>query len=290
MILITGASGSAGGAVLEAAVIAGAPLRAMYRTEEDTRKAPQGVASVVADFADKSSLRKALLGIESVYLVCGPVPQLVELEGNMIDACKEAGVRHIVLNSALGAGDFPKSFPSWHFQVEQKLKDSGLAYSILRPNGFLQNIVTYNAGSIRAQGAFYAAMGDAKISMIDVRDVGAVAAKILLDPQPHAGKIYELNGPEAVSNSEVAERISRVAGREVSYVDIPEDAQRKAMLDLGMPEWQVTAILELQEYYCTGRCAAVDGTVAKLLGKAERTLDQYLQENAASFQSQAASA
>src|SRR6266849_5216043 len=289
MILITGASGTAGGAVLEAAIAAGAPLRAMYRSKEDARKARKGVAPVVADFADKSSLQNALQGIESVYLVCGPAPELVALEGNMIDASKEAGVRHIVLNSALGAGDFLKSFPSWHFHVEQKLKRAGLAYTILRPNGFLQNIVTYNAGSIRAEGAFYAAMGNAKVSMIDVRDVGAVAAKILLEPRRHSGNIYELNGPEAVSNSEIAERISRIAERKVSYVDIPEEAQRKAMLDLGMPEWQVTAILQLQEYYRSGRCAAIDGTVAKLLGRPERTLDQYLREIASSFQSQAAS-
>ena len=290
MILITGASGSAGGAVLEAAIAAQAPLRAMYRNKEDAGKAPKGVETVQADFADKSSLRIALRGIESVFLVCGPVPQLVELEGNMIDACKEAGVRHVVLNSALGAGDFQKSFPSWHYRAEQKLQDSGLAYTILRPNGFMQNIVTYNAGSIRAQGAFYAAMGDAKISMIDVRDVGSAAAKILLDPQNHAGKTYELNGPEAVSNSDIADRISRLAGRTISYVDIPEEAQRKAMLDLGMPEWLVTAVLQLQEYYRTGRCATVDGTVAKLTGQPERGLDQYLRENAASFQTQAASA
>ena len=73
----------------------------------------------------------------------------------MIDACKEAGVRHIVLNSALGAGDYPKSFPSWHRKVEDKLNVSGLGYTILRPNGFMQNIVAFHAPSIRAQGAFY---------------------------------------------------------------------------------------------------------------------------------------
>ncbi|MDP9091323.1 MAG: NmrA family NAD(P)-binding protein, partial [Pseudomonadota bacterium] len=215
----------------------------------------------------------------------------VELEGNMIDACREAGVRHIVLNSALGAGDFPKSFPSWHLRVEQKLKGSGVPYTILRPNGFMQNIVNQNAGTIRSQGAFYAAMGDTKVSMIDVHDVGAVAVKIFVDePQRHIGQTYELNGPEAVSNSEIAERISRLTGSKVSYVDIPEEAQRKAMLGLGMPEWLVSAVLELQEYYRSGRCAAVDGTVAKILGRPERTLDGYLRENVASFQSQAAPA
>jgi uncharacterized protein YbjT (DUF2867 family) len=283
MILITGASGSAGGAVIEAAIAAGAKPRAMFRSRADAAKAPAGVETAVADFADRDSLPAALEGITAVYLVCGPVPQLVELEGNMIAACTAAGVRHVVLNSALGAGDFPKSFPSWHAQVERKLKESGLAWAILRPNGFMQNIVTYDSASIRAQGAFYAAMGDAKTSLIDVRDVGAVAAKILLEPQRHAGATYELNGPEAVSNADIAARISRVAGAAVSYVDIPEAAQRQSMRDLGMPDWQVTAILELQEYYRTGRCAAVDGTVAQLIGRSERTLDVYLAENRAAF-------
>jgi uncharacterized protein YbjT (DUF2867 family) len=290
MILITGASGSAGGAVLKAGLNAGLALRAMYRNKDDVSKAPKGVATVIADFADKASLRSALAGVESVYLVCAPVPQLVELEGNVIEVAKKSGVRHIVLSSALGAGDFPKSFPSWHFQVEQNLQSAGIDFTILRPNGFLQNIVTYNAGTIRTQDAFYAAIGDARISLIDVRDVGAVAAEVLRELQRHARKVYELNGPEAVSNAEVAERISHVAGRKISYVDIPEEAQRKAMLDMGMPEWQVTAILDLQEYYLSGRCAAVDGTVSKLIGRPERTLDAFLRENAASFQRQAASA
>src|SRR5438067_1719375 len=107
-ILITGASGTAGGAVLESAIASGARPRAMYRSREDSGNAPEGATPVIADFADKTSLRNALKGVEFVYLVCGPVPQLVELESNMIDASKEAGVRHVVLNSALGAGDFPK--------------------------------------------------------------------------------------------------------------------------------------------------------------------------------------
>lgn len=290
MILITGASGSTGGAVVEAATAAGLPIRAMVRDRQDAARAPQRVATMIADFSDAASLREALRGIDSVFLVCGPVPELVTLEGKMIDACREAGVRHIVLSSALGAGDFPKSFPSWHFQAEQKLQASGIAWTILRPNGFMQNIVPFNAPTIVSQNAFYAAMSDARVSLIDVRDIGAVAAAILRDPPAHAGKVYELNGPEALSNYDVAERISRIAGRKVSYVDIPEEAQRKAMLDAGMPESRVKPILELQEYYRTGRCATVDGLVAKLLGRPERSLDSYLRENAAAFQSQAASA
>jgi uncharacterized protein YbjT (DUF2867 family) len=279
-----------GRAVLEAVRKTGRPVKAMYRNAEDARKSPPGTPTVLADFADKSSLAKTLEGIETVFLVCSPIPQLVELESNAIDACRESGVRHVVLNSALGAGNYPKSFPSWHRKAEDKLKASGLGYTILRPNGFMQNIVTYNAPSIRAQGAFYAAMGTAKTSLIDVRDVAAAAAKALISPGEHLGKTYELNGPEAVNNDEVAARISRVAGQAVRYIDISEAAQRKSMHDAGMPEWQVTALLELQEYYVTGKCGAETDVLPKLLGRAPITLDQFLNDFKDSFRGQAAGA
>jgi len=290
MILITGATGTVGRAVLEEVRKTGKPLKAMYRSAEDAKKAPAGVGAVIADFADKGSLNAALQGVDTVFLVCSPIPQLVELESNVIDASKANGVRHVVLNSAMGAGDYPKSFPGWHRKVEDKLKASGLHYTILRPNGFMQNIVMYNAPSIRAQGAFFAAMGQAKTCVIDVRDVASVAAKALVPPAEHARRTYELNGPEALSNAEIAAKISRVAGRPVQYVDIPEAAQRKAMLDAGMPEWQVTALLQLQEYYVTGKCAEVTDVLPKLLGRAPIRLEQFLDENKDSFRSQAAGA
>ena len=290
MILITGATGTVGRAVLEEVRKTGKPLKAMYRSAEDAKKAPAGVAAVIADFADKASLKAALQGVDTVFLVCSPIPQLVELESNVIDASKASGVRHVVLNSAMGAGDYPKSFPGWHRKVEDKLKASGLHYTILRPNGFMQNIVMYNALSIRAQGAFYAAMRQAKTSLIDVRDVASVAAMALVAPAEHAGRTYELNGPEALSNAEIAARISRAAGRPVQYVDIPEAAQRKSMEELGMPNWQVTALLELQEYYVSGKCAQVTDVLPKLLGRAPIRLDQFLEENKDSFRGQAAGA
>jgi uncharacterized protein YbjT (DUF2867 family) len=290
MILITGASGNAGGAVLREALKGGSGARAMYRSKEEAAKVPQSATAVIADFADQQSLRRALEGIDTVYLVCSPVRELVELESNMIDACREAGVKHVVLNSALGAGDFAKSFPSWHRKVEDKLKASGIAYTILRPNGFMQNLIAYFAPSIRAQGAFYQSTGDAKISHLDLRDIAVAAAKILHSPSQYAGKIYELNGPEALSYAEVAEKISKATGRKVSYVDIPLDAQRKALLDMGMPDFMVTALLELQEYYASGEASKVDGTLESLINRAPTKMDGFLKENADQFREQAAKA
>ena len=289
MILITGASGTVGRAVLEQVVKSGQKHRAMYRSKEDAAKAPAGTEAVIADFSDKPSLASALRGVESVYLVCSPIPDLVQLETNVIEASQSAGVQHMVLNSAMGAGDHPKSFPSWHRKVEDKLKSTKMKYCILRPNSFLQNVLTYYAPSIRLQGVFYGSYGNARISYLDVRDIAVVAAKALLGGQ-HDGKTYELNGPEALTCAEVAEKISRHAGISARYVDIPVEAQRKAMLDQGMPGWQVTALLELQEYYTGGKGGTLDGVLQGLLGRAPVTMDQFLKEFVTEFRGQAAGA
>jgi uncharacterized protein YbjT (DUF2867 family) len=290
MILVTGASGNAGRAVVVEMRKSGAPFRAMYRSEEDARKASTGVSTVIADFSSRESMKDALTGVDSVYLVCSPIPALVELESNVIDASREKGVKHLVLNSALGAGDYPKSFPAWHRIAEDKLKASGLAFTILRPNSFMQNILAFFAPSIRQQGAFFAAMGDARTSYLDLRDIAAVIARLLTSPREHMGKTYELNGPEAVTYAELAQRIARVCDRPGKFVDIPEAAQRTSMLALGMPEWQVDALLDLQRYYTNGQGGEVTEVLAQLLGRPPVELDSFLKEFRDSFRSAATGA
>ncbi len=289
MDLITGASGSVGGAVLAEAAKRSDKVRAMFRSAKDAAGLPAGTEAVIADFSDAASLAAALRGVESVFLVCAPVPDLVKLESAMIDACVRAGVRRVVLNSALGAGEYPKSFPSWHRKVEDTLKASGLRWCILRPNSFMQNILNYYAPSVRAQGAFYNALGGAKMSYLDVRDIAAVAAAALKGGV-HDGKTYELNGPEALSCEAVADKISRAAGVPANYVAIPEDAQGKAMLDMKMPAWQVDALLDLQRYYTDGAGGTVDGVLEGLLGRRPTTLDSFLKEFSDRFRAPAAKA
>jgi len=289
MILVTGASGTVGKAVLSEVARSGAKHKAMYRSAEEAAKAPARTATVVADFSRKETLAPALRGVESVYLVCSPIPDLPQLESNMIEASVAAGVKHIVLSSALGAGDYPKSFPSWHRKVEDRLRSTAISFTILRPNSFHQNLLTYFAPSIRAQGVFHSSMGKARVSFLDVRDIASVAAKTLTGGE-HCRKTYELNGPEALSYAEVADKISKHTGRTVEYLDIPTEAQRKAMLDQGMPVWQVDALLDLQGYYTSGKGGEVDQLLAKLLGRPPITMDRFLSESAGEFRSQAAKA
>ena len=125
-------------------------------------------------------------------------------------------------------------------------------------------------------------MGNARTSFIDVRDVAAVAARTLTSPG-HAGKTYELNGPEALTYAEVAGKITRASGRTVQYVDIPVAQQKQAMLDQHMPDWQVTALLDLQAYYTGGKGSDVDDVVSTVLGRAPAAMDQFLAEFAVSF-------
>jgi uncharacterized protein YbjT (DUF2867 family) len=289
MILVTGASGTVGKEVLKQVAKRGAKHRAMYRSDSEAAKAPAGTETVIADFSKKESLKPALRGVESVFVVCSPIPDLVQLESNVIDACVAAGVKHVVLNSAMGAGEWNKSFPAWHRQVEDKLKAAKLSHTILRPNSFHQNVVAFYAATVRTQNAFYSSMKNARNSFLDVRDIAAVAAKALSGDQ-HPGRTYELNGPEALDYPTLATKISAVAGREVKYVDIPMDAQRSAMQEQQMSDWLIEALLGLQEYYLAGKGGQTDELLETLLARPPITMDQFLAENAAEFRAQAATA
>jgi len=282
MILVTGASGNVGRTVLQELLRAGAPVRGLYRSSVDAAKAPSGANPVSADFADRGSLDRALDGVDSVFLVCSPIPQLVELESNVVDACRERGVKHLVQNSALGASVYGKSFPRWHYAVEERVRASGIPATILRPESFMQNIVTYFAGTIESDGAFYAAGGGAAIGFVDVRDIGAVAAKVLTS-DGHAGKTYTVTGPEALTYAQVAAKLSALLGREVKYVALTQEQLRQSMQGMGMPPWQVEALADLQAYYTDGPGAKVTGDVREVLGREPIRFDQFLKEYAASF-------
>jgi uncharacterized protein YbjT (DUF2867 family) len=289
MILVTGASGNVGSAVLQELLRAGAPVRGLYRSNEDAAKTPSGANPVIADFADRASLGRALDGVDSVFLVCSPIPQLVELESNVVDACRERGVKHLVQNSALGASVYDKSFPRWHYAVEERVRASGIPATILRPESFMQNIVTYFAGTIESDGAFYAAGGNAPIGFVDVRDVGAVAAKVLTS-DGHTGKTYTVTGPEVLTYPQVAAKLSALLCREVKYVALTQEQLRQSMQGMGMPPWQVEALADLQAYYTDGPGAKVTGDVRAVLGREPIRFDQFLKDYAASFAPAAANA
>jgi uncharacterized protein YbjT (DUF2867 family) len=283
MILITGASGNVGREVLRQAAAAGLRLRAAYQSADKATQAPAGVETVLMDYGKPETLRAAFREIEKLFLVGPPTADLVQMEANAVDQAKRASVPHIVKLSALGGRN--AIFPRQHADSEEHIKSSGIAYTFLRPNGFMQNFVNYDSPTIKTQNAFYAAVGHGAVSHIDLRDIAAAAVKVL-SGRGHEGKAYPLTGPEALTNAQVAEKISRAVGRKISYVNLAPADLKKALLAAGVPEWSADALLDLQRLYREGGASSVDPTFEQLMGRKPTTFDQFLNDYAAAFRSE----
>ena len=284
MILITGASGNVGHEVLKQALALGLNIRATFQSSAVASKAPAGLEGVIMDYNKPETIRPALRGVEKIFLVGPPVRDLPALEANFIKEVQATGRQHIVKLSALGGRE--SMFPSGHRDSEENIEASGLPYTFLRPNGFMQNLVNYNAGTIRSQHAFYGCQGNGAVSIVDIRDIAAVAV-IVLTATGHEGKSYSLTGGEALTNMQVAEGISRVAGREINYVDLPPVEFKKAILSTGTQEWSADALVDLQRLYREGKASLLTNDVEQLTGRKPVTFDQFARDYAFAFQDEA---
>jgi uncharacterized protein YbjT (DUF2867 family) len=284
MILITGASGNVGREVVKQALAVGLQIRATFQSPAAAAKAPAGLEGVIMDYAKPETIRPALHGVEKIFLV-GPLARdLPELEANFVKEVRAAGRKHIVKLSALGGRE--SMFPKGHRDSEENIKSSGLPYTFLRPNGFMQNLVNYNAGTISSQNAFYGCQGSGAVSVVDIRDIAAVAV-IVLAATGHEGKSYALTGGEALTNEQVVEKISRVAGRKISYVDLTAAEFKKAILSGAMPEWSADALIDLQRFYREGRASLVEHDIEQLTGHKPITFDQFALDYAFAFRDEA---
>ncbi|MFL6256314.1 MAG: SDR family oxidoreductase [Pyrinomonadaceae bacterium] len=284
MILITGATGTTGREVVEELRRLGAKgVRALVRDParaEFIRAA--GFETVAGDFERPETLGAALEGIERALLLTPPTPDTVNQQREFILAAAVAGVRHIVKLSAFGAdADAPEGFGKWHGQSENLLKTSGLKWTMLRPNFFMQNLLG-QARQIAATGSIYQPVGDARASFVDVRDIAAVAARTLTE-EGHDEQTYTLTGPEALSYTEVAAKLSEAAGRSINYVSISPEQFRAGALGAGLPEWLVTALERLNDIFASGQAAEVTGDVQRIGRKEPNTFEQFARDNAAAF-------
>lgn len=282
MILITGGTGTAGSAISKALTSMGVPHRSLVRNRTKAAAAAASVELVDGDLSRPETLDAALDGVEKALLLTASSPDSVQLEKNFIQAAKRAGVRHLVKFSAYGADlNAPFFFGRQHGENERALEESGLTFTILRPNGFYQNFLG-NAASMKARGALHAPAGNMKLSAVDVRDIAAVAAHVLTEAG-HEGQRYIITGPEALSHADVAQRFSQVLGRTIHYVDVPEAAAREWMLAAGIPPWTVDKVLDLYRYYRTGAAEQVTDTVQRVVRKAPIPFEQFVGDHAAAF-------
>lgn len=282
MILVIGGRSKIGGALIGELAGLGEQVRALVRAGEPGGGFPAGVKTVAGDLADEGSLVTAMSGVDRVFLLSSPHPDVVTWHRNAVDAARRTGVQLLVRSSILGADrETSAEFISAHTASDRYLEDSGLPYVILRPNLFLQNIPESTIPAIDASGNFYVNAGQARISMVDTRDVAAVAAAALTR-DGHDGAHYDITGPEALSYSDVAVRLTSSLGRPVSYVDAPDDAVRQALLGAGLSEWFAGALVGLyQDYRASGTdgyAARVTDTVQSVTGRPPRSIDDLLGE------------
>lgn len=281
MILITGASGNVGKEVVRQIAQTGAHVRAAFQSQGKALAAASGVETVTVDYNQPETLRVALQGVDRVFLVGPPTAELPELERKAMDVIIQSDVRQVVKLSAMGGRD--AIFPRQHAQSEAYIQSSGVPYTFLRPNGFMQNLVNYNAATINTQNAFYGTEGDGRVSQIDLRDVAAVAVKTLTE-NGHAGNTYTLTGPEAVTNAEIAQLLSSALGREIRFVNLPPSQLKEALLSAGVPQWNADALLDLQRLYREGRAATVTRDVEHILSRKSISFVQFSRDYRYAFE------
>lgn len=276
-ILVTGATGTIGSALVPALLERGAAVRALTRNPD---YAAPGVEAIVGDLRAPATLATALDGIQAVFLNSPSTEDAARLQIEFIDLALTRGAPRIVLLSQYGAQlDSPVRFLRWHAEVEEHLQQVGGDFTVLRPNLYLQSLLTF-ADTI-AQGALPAPIGDAAVSAIDTRDIADVAASVLTTTG-HAGQTYTLTGPRAITHDDIAAAIGEATGSPVAFHDLPP-AHFAAALEAYLPPWQLDGLVEDYAHYARGEAAALTSAVADLTGRPARDVADFARDHAAAF-------
>jgi uncharacterized protein YbjT (DUF2867 family) len=258
-------------------------VRALLRNPNSAGEIKGPLVEVaVGDFLNPASLDAALRGVEKAFLIPPTDPRSVEMQVNFIRAAKRAGTRHVVKLSVNGADvNSPVRVARWHAEGEKELEASGIPFTHLRPNAFMQNLLGL-APTIVSQGEFYQPAADGKVSHIDVRDIAAVAAKALTE-NGHQGKTYVITGPEALSYDEAASKISKAIGKPVKYVNVTPEDFKKSLLGWGIPEFMADGLNEFFAAIRAGYCAVVTNTVEEVTKRKPISFDDFVRDFAEAF-------
>lgn len=275
-ILVTGANGTVSAALLQSLyAVPGVELRALVR---DADKAPAlaGVQVAVGDLDEPDSLTDAFRGVDTLWLLTAMGPQAPHQNMNAVWAARQAGVSHIVRQSAVGAAhDAPTRNGRLHAMSDEELMASGIDWTIIKPHSFMQNLL----GSVGGDTLYGLDVGH--MGMIDARDVAEFAARVLIQPQSHAGRTYTPTGPASVSLPELAATLEPVLGTPITYQPVsPQDAHA-AMIGAGVPAWNAAVIIEYGAAYASGWGDFVTADFPDVMGRQARTFAQFAHDHAA---------
>jgi uncharacterized protein YbjT (DUF2867 family) len=281
-ILITGASGRVGQYLIRSLAMKGVRLRAGIRSGELHRLKISDVELVDFNYDDLALIDRALQGIRVLFLVTPIAREQVEYARRTIDRAVLYGVEHIVTISIMGADLEPGTqITRWHRRVERYLEDSGIAYTILRPNMYMQNFLRFMQPS---GGFLFLPLNCAKISYVDARDVASFSETVLMTGENHSNKIYEITGPGALSLENIAEIISSVSGSHVGYIPLQEDKTAlHVMGSLGFPSWISMVLLELYEQQRLGYNERVSNALTEITGRKPVPFEVFALDHAELF-------
>ena len=243
------------------------------------------------DYNKRETIINAVNGIDKLFLLTLPRPDMSEITSSLINEAKKNNVEHVVKLSVLDAEAEPGiMITRMHRQEEKIIEESGIPYTFLRSGAFMQNFINFFGQTIKTQNAFYLPVGDGKVSLVDVRDIASVATKILLaknngtkNNQQHENKKYGITGNKALSYSQVAEILSNVLGRRIAYVNVTDEDARNAMKKMGLEDWLIDALLELYNVIKSGDASQSTTVVEQITGRKPISLEQFARDYVSFF-------
>jgi uncharacterized protein YbjT (DUF2867 family) len=275
VILVTGATGNAGGGVLNGLLELGAEARGCVRPGSEA-KLPDGVEPVETDLNDPASVRRAAEGTTAAFLLSG----YHGIDGSL-QSLHDAGVERVVLLSSSGAptGRLDNAIAAYHIRSEQAVRESGLPFTFLQPNTFMTNTYRW-LPQLEDGDVIHAPFADVPISTIHPHDLGAVAARALTTSD-HEGETYRLSGPEALRPAEQVAILAKYAGRDLRF-EGQSDAEAREEMEGAMPKQYVDAFFQ---FFSEGLIdeTTVHPTVAQVTGREPRTFEQWAEAHAEAF-------
>jgi uncharacterized protein YbjT (DUF2867 family) len=280
-ILVTGATGNVASALIPTLLASGQKVRALVRDEAKALGLKdQGVSVVVGDLEKPETLDAAVADVDKIYLLVSNGPNGTLQGTNLIAAVKRSGGRpHIVKHGMFG--DSRSRIYDQHAEVATALDESGLPVTTMRPTFFMQNMLG-GAQAVASAGQLYFAMDDAKLAMIDIRDIAESAAAVLTS-DGHVGKEYILTGPEAVSFHDVASALSGALDKPVTYINVPNEAMVQSMTEMGFTEWTALGYAELMDGFKEGFAKDATDNVERLTGHPARSVETFAKDFAGYF-------
>jgi NAD(P)H dehydrogenase (quinone) len=287
MIAVVGATGNTGRAVVNELKQLGQNPVCVVRNPEKAREVlGPDAKTAVAELTDRAALEKALQGVQSVFVVSGHNPGMVEQQNNVLDAAMKAGAKYLVRVSGGRAVVVPESesvIGRSHYAIEERLRDSGIGWVILRPGLFMQNVFTQAAAIKNDNKMVLPFPKDLPVALTDVRDTGAVGARILIDPAPHAGKTYEFTG-KLTNYGEFADVLSHVLGRTITYVGVTPEQAEQAMKSRGMPDWLVQHLVTIAKLGAKGAFSNEStGPIREIAKREPITIRQFVEDHKTMF-------